>query len=144
MNDQIKWLEVQIESARQLLEASEQALKSAQTENAIAQIRLQVFEEALSDEKRKHNRTTAEKSLIKNIRKGKTTIADLAELILRESGPQRTKDILNRLEQRGKNTNLNSLTVILNKGKPHRFDKNDEKKWFAISALPPDEDEDWS
>jgi len=63
----------------------------------------------------------------------KTTILSLVRKMLKKHGPLSAKDLLPLLEQKGKTTKLNTLTVSLNRYKPAQFNRNSEGKWYLVT-----------
>jgi hypothetical protein len=60
------------------------------------------------------------------------TVVGLAKKILRKHGALTTRELLSKLEERGKKTTLNSLTVSLNRNKGKHF-KRENGKWHLLS-----------
>lgn len=126
MNTHIRWLEKQVEKAeRQVAEAQRKlstwvdALQLAEDEENPGEKE----HEELSDGVRK---ASAEEI------KPKLTILDVAGEVLAEQGPLTTRDLLEILKTKGKNTTLNSLTVLLNRRKPEKFDRDEDGKWYLV------------
>lgn len=61
------------------------------------------------------------------------SIPDLAEEAIIEYGPFSSKELQLILEEKGKKTTVNAITVSLNRYRPHRFDRNGEGKWYLVT-----------
>lgn len=61
------------------------------------------------------------------------TIPDLAEESIKEKGPLNSKELQQILNEKGKKTTVNTVSVSLNRQRPERFDRNGDGKWFLVT-----------
>lgn len=72
---------------------------------------------------------------IKKPRRAGPTIPDLAEAALREHGPLTSRELINMIKETGRETNVNTVTVSLNRHRPKRFERNGNGKWCLATEL---------
>lgn len=114
MNSVIKELERKVEESRTALRLWKAALKAAkEAEENIESVEKETPKSQAPEEE-------------------KPTILAIVRQLLKKHERLSAKDLLSMLEKQGKVTNLNSLTVSLNRYKPHRFNRDNDGKWYLV------------
>ncbi len=138
MNEHIEWVIEQRNEAQSLVQKTEAEYVEAKTALSEAQRALGVWDAALhlaqpGGEKVKHGMAdlvagATIKAKAEVVRK--PTISNLAEQVIREHGPLGSRGVQRALEEKGKHTTVNTVTVTLNRERPERFDRDNDGKWY--------------
>jgi len=131
MADHIAWLEGQVNKARKELDGLTAKMQELEGEYGDVQNRLRVWAEALQTARGESGKEGTSVQLELPPHRRKATIADLAEEILRDVGPQGSGELAELLAQKGKRTSQNTVTVTMNRWRPVRFDRNSKNKWYV-------------
>ena len=119
MNKYVKWIQQQVEKAnRDIQEAQE---------------RLSTWTAALNLAREQEEEATDSRTVPTKARASGTSINDLAEQVLKEYGPLDSRTLLGFVMETRPGTNLNTLTVSLNRQRPSRFDRNEKNEWCLVS-----------
>ncbi len=127
--NQLKWLEMQLERAKNDLEDAQKRYDACAELLKVARA-----EQELKQEVRQEDAGTSINRVIFETRVFGTTpeltIADQVEELLREHGPLRSSQIRDFLKERGRlHSTSNSVNTNLNRHRPARFVRDQEGRW---------------
>lgn len=123
MASPIRWLETQLEKAKQDMEEAQRRYEAlAET------LRIARAEQGIMEEERETGTPVISSSIRRTRGKSGVTMPDQIEQILKDHGPLSSSEIYDIL-RKTRQTTVNSITTQLNRYKADRFRKAADNKW---------------
>jgi len=127
--NQVKWLEMQLERARNDLEDAQKRYDACAELLKIARAEQEVKQE---DSGKSAKQVSFETRVFRT--QPELTIADQVEILLKEHGPLRSSQIRDFLRQAGRlHSTSNSVNTNLNRHRPARFERDQDGRWCLPS-----------
>jgi hypothetical protein len=124
MASPIRWLEAQLEKAKQDMEEAQKRYEAlAET------LRIARAEQGIMEEEREASAPVTPNPIKRTRGKAGMTMPDQIEQILKEHGPLSSSEIYEIIKEK-RETTVNSITTQLNRYKAERFRKEGDNKWF--------------